>query len=166
VPGSCKSCSQSAKLILSPPHCPRQFRWCLYVVSLSFFHFSEFLTTALYKPDTTTYDCESPHTEPTSLRRPSRSSLKLKRVPAAFVINHSEEYTAAAIASWAEYWLELWFFPGMKGWVTPFLAGFVLLSLGQACRIIAMHTAKHNFNHLIMEKREANHQLVTHGIYR
>jgi hypothetical protein len=29
----------------------------------------------------------------------------------------------------------------------------------------AMHTAKSNFSHLIMEKREKGHQLVTHGIY-
>lgn len=32
-------------------------RWCLYMVSLCLFHFMEFLTTALYKPETVTYDC-------------------------------------------------------------------------------------------------------------
>ena len=29
------------------------------MASLSFFHFSEFFTTALYKPETATYDCKS-----------------------------------------------------------------------------------------------------------
>lgn len=35
-----------------------QLRWSVYLVSLSFFHFSEFFTTALYKPEAATYDCE------------------------------------------------------------------------------------------------------------
>lgn len=33
-------------------------RWSAYVVSLCLFHFMEFLSTALYKPETATYDCE------------------------------------------------------------------------------------------------------------
>ena len=33
-------------------------RWSAYVVSLCLFHFMEFLSTALYKPETVTYDCE------------------------------------------------------------------------------------------------------------
>jgi hypothetical protein len=37
-------------------------------------------------------------------------------VPAAFVINHSTAYTAAAVTSWAEYAVEIWLCPSWLGW--------------------------------------------------
>jgi hypothetical protein len=33
-------------------------RWSAYAVSLCLFHFMEFLSTALYKPESVTYDCK------------------------------------------------------------------------------------------------------------
>jgi protein-S-isoprenylcysteine O-methyltransferase len=83
------------------------------------------------------------------------------------MINHSKEYTVAALAAWAEFWLELWFFPDLKisGSFTCLLGGLFLVG-GQACRIVAMHTARGHFSHTIMETRQKDHQLVTHGIYR
>lgn len=97
---------------------------------------------------------------------PTCCSLTLYARCPAFVINHSVEYTVAALASWGEFWVELLLFPGLKrSWLT-LLLGLVLVSAGQACRVLAMHTAKSNFSHIIMEKRETNHQLVTWGIYR
>ncbi len=103
-------------------------RWALYVTSLALFHFMEFLSTALYKPETVTYD--------------------------SFVINHSKEYTMAALAAWGEFWLELWLLPGLKtrGSFTLLLGGLLLVG-GQACRIVAMHTARSHFSHTIMEQR-------------
>lgn len=29
-----------------------------------------------------------------------------------------------------------------------------------------MHTARHNFSHLVQDEKQANHELVTYGIYR
>jgi protein-S-isoprenylcysteine O-methyltransferase len=116
-------------------------QWSIYVAALSSFHFSEFLVTALFKPETVSYD--------------------------SFIINHSLSYTAAAIASWIEYWLEsLLPFPVKKFQLSVFSLGCLLVIMGQAFRAAAMWTAKSNFSHLIMEKRESSHQLVQHGVYR
>lgn len=72
----------------------------------------------------------------------------------------------AALAAWTEFWVELLLFPSLKtrGYFT-LLVGTLLLVSGQACRIIAMHTAREHFSHMIMETRTQGHQLVTHGIY-
>lgn len=92
--------------------------------------------------------------------------------PAAFVINHSKPYTAAALFSWAEFWLELLLFPHTKtlaawgGLGGPsLLLGTLLLMAGQACRVVAMHTCREHFSHLVQTQRPAGHRLVTHGIY-
>jgi hypothetical protein len=81
------------------------------------------------------------------------------------VINHSLEYTIAALASWVEFWIELVLFPGLKRSKFTLVLGLLLAVAGQVCRVAAMHTAKSHFNHIIMEKREDGHQLVTWGIY-
>jgi hypothetical protein len=36
----------------------QQLQWSLYAVALSTFHFMEFFSTALFKPDTVSYDCK------------------------------------------------------------------------------------------------------------
>lgn len=81
------------------------------------------------------------------------------------MVNHSVDYTIAAVCSWGEFFLELFFSPPLKAEWYSFVIGLTLVAIGQSCRIIAMHTAKSNFSHVIMEKKEASHRLVTHGIY-
>lgn len=41
-----------------------------------------------------------------------------------------------------------------------------MVVVGQACRTIAMFSAKHNFSHHIVDYKERDHILVQHGIYR
>ena len=55
---------------------------------LAFFHVSEYVTTALTNPMNLSTD--------------------------SFLLNHSPAYHAAALASWAEYAIEAYFFPEMK----------------------------------------------------
>lgn len=43
--------------------------------------------------------------------------------------------------------------------------GLLLLIIGQACRTIAMFSAKSNFSHHIVDYKERDHVLVQHGIY-
>lgn len=53
---------------------------------LSFFHYSEYLSIALANPRSLSVD--------------------------AFMLNHSLAYGAAAVASWIEFFIENYFFPG------------------------------------------------------
>lgn len=57
----------------------------LYIMVLSAFHFSEFLVMAISNPSTLSVD--------------------------SFILNHSPQYTLAALASWIEFLVELYFFP-------------------------------------------------------
>lgn len=58
----------------------------LYTVILSFFHFSEFMSVALTNPRTLSIN--------------------------SFILNHSVQYGVAAVASWIEWAVEYYFFPG------------------------------------------------------
>ncbi len=60
----------------------------LYICVLSFFHYSEYLVTSVISPSTLSLD--------------------------SFLLNHSREYGVAALASWVEYGLESYLFPGMS----------------------------------------------------
>lgn len=58
----------------------------VYMCVLAFFHFSEFVAIAIVQP---------------------------KQVsPNSFVINHSPQYTVAAMTSWLEFFVESYLFPG------------------------------------------------------
>lgn len=105
----------------------------------------------------------------------------------AFLINHSAAYAAAAVLSWAEFWLEVYWLPELKrpGWVSllgarahaarrrgppvPTLTiactGLALVIAGETIRKLAMLTAKSNFTHIVQHHRQPGHVLVTHGIY-
>lgn len=110
-----------------------------YLLALSFFHLSEYLITLLsnYK------------------------SLNLK----SFLINHSLEYNIAALASWIEFFIEVYFFPEMKNFPLMWTIGTFLIIIGEIVRKLAMHTAGTNFNHLVQSKKSTDHVLVKHGIY-
>lgn len=60
-----------------------------YVCSLSLFHYSEYLVTAVNNPKSLSLD--------------------------SFLLNHSLEYTVAALSSWIEFTLENIFWPGWCG---------------------------------------------------
>nr|SVE88239.1 EOG090X0CFU [Daphnia similis] len=110
-----------------------------YISVMSFFHFSEFVVTSIIRPQNLTSE--------------------------SFLLNHSKAYGIAALVSWAEYWTELWLFPGLKNsyWISGI--GLFLCIGGEIVRKTAMLTAFHNFDHLIRTQREEHHQLVTVGIY-
>jgi protein-S-isoprenylcysteine O-methyltransferase len=114
--------------------------WSLYVASLCWFHFFEFFTTAVCQPQSLGYD--------------------------SYVVNHSLAYTAAALGSWVEFWVEWWLW-GSRGKLNlpMMLCGLGLVVGGQAIRSLSMWTCGEHFDHQIMEQRREGHKLVTTGIY-
>lgn len=54
---------------------------------MAIFHYSEFLSIAIVQPKQVSVD--------------------------SFVINHSPQYTIAAVTSWLEFFIESYFFPGI-----------------------------------------------------
>ena len=114
-------------------------QWCIYIIHLSLFHFLEFFVTAYCQPLKVNYD--------------------------SYIVNHSKDYTIAAIASWIEYWIETLLFGKYKRSYFIMLIGFIMLICGQCVRSIAMLSCGSNFSHTIMEEKDEEHKLVTNGIY-
>ncbi|XP_018319589.1 protein-S-isoprenylcysteine O-methyltransferase isoform X2 [Agrilus planipennis] len=83
----------------------------------------------------------------------------------SFVINHSMQYTIAAVSSWIEFAIETYFFPDLKTMYWFSLLGLTMCILGDLFRKAAMLTAKSNFNHLVVCEKSEDHVLVTHGVY-
>ncbi|KAI7888217.1 farnesyl cysteine-carboxyl methyltransferase, mediates the carboxyl methylation step during C-termin [Mucor mucedo] len=110
-----------------------------FLAALALFHFLEYIATALFNPDKLTLD--------------------------SYLINHSPHYHAAHAAALLEFLIEYYFYPGYKTFGTINYIGLVLLVVGQACRTIAMFSARHNFSHHIADYKERDHVLVQHGIY-
>ncbi|KAL4622524.1 protein-S-isoprenylcysteine O-methyltransferase-like [Arapaima gigas] len=113
------------------------FGW--YMCSLSFFHYSEYLVTAIINPHSLTLD--------------------------SFLLNHSVEYTVAAVSSWVEFTLEMFFLPEMKQCSCLSLAGLFMVLCGECLRKSAMLTAGSNFNHIVQNEKAQSHVLVTAGVY-
>jgi len=83
----------------------------------------------------------------------------------SFLLSQSKEAQYAVCAAFLEYFIELFFFPFLKGnWFILYPA-FIVVILAQAIRTTAMWTAKSNFHHHIREVRDEKQVLVTHGIY-
>jgi len=113
------------------------FWW--YLSILTFFHFSEFLTTGLTNPANLSFD--------------------------SYLVNHSAEYVVAAVASWAEFSLEFWLLPSIKHLHLVSCIGVFICILGEIIRKLAMVHASTNFSHIIQDTKDENHKLVTSGIY-
>lgn len=111
----------------------------VYMCVMSIFHYTEFLAIAIIQPSLVSTD--------------------------SYVINHSPQYTIAAISSWIEFFIETYFFPSMKTayWLSNF--GLFICICGEALRKSAMLTAKSNFNHLVQCEKSDDHILITHGVY-
>ncbi|KAG0946938.1 hypothetical protein G6F57_002742 [Rhizopus arrhizus] len=112
----------------------------LFLSALTIFHFMEYLSTALFNPHTLTLD--------------------------SYLINHGRQYHAAHTAAFIEFFIEYYFFPRWKTFNYISYLGLFLIMLGQGCRTIAMFSAKQNFSHYIVDHKEKDHVLVTHGIYK
>ena len=110
-----------------------------YLCFLSFFHFSEYIATGL--------------TNPANLQNES------------FLLNHSLQYWLAAIFSWMEHFLELYFFPSIKISSVLFIIGIVLCVTGEAIRKTAMFHAGKSFSHIVQNTKKSDHELVTTGIF-
>ncbi|CAH8537974.1 unnamed protein product [Dicrocoelium dendriticum] len=116
----------------------------LYLMLLSFFHWSEFYVTAKWNPAHCSID--------------------------VYMLTHSLEYALAVCACAAEYWLEVLttehLYPML--YQTPWcfrLFGLLICLSGEALRKAAMITASSNFSHIVAHTKHHNHVLVTHGVY-
>ena len=116
-----------------------EVQWCMYALSMSAFHFGEFVLTAMNQPREVTAD--------------------------SFLLNHSWAYGYAAVASWLEFWGEAYILPWIKQNSITLYIGLACVVAGQALRSTAMVTASTNFTHLVATHRRHNHVLVTHGVY-
>ncbi|KAJ8264888.1 hypothetical protein COCON_G00139870 [Conger conger] len=113
------------------------FGW--YMCSLSFFHYSEYLVTAIINPRSLSLD--------------------------SFLLNHSLEYRVAAASSWVEFIVEKLLIPDLKQLRWLSLAGLLMVLFGEGLRKAAMLTAGSNFNHIVQNEKAQSHVLVTSGVY-
>lgn len=110
-----------------------------YTAALGFFHASEYILTSIYNPHTLSID--------------------------SFLLNHSREYIVAALGSWIEYWIEYYFFPGLKSLHYVSIIGCLMVVFGETLRKVAMVTAGSNFTHTVQYRKRDEHKLVTTGVY-
>ncbi|KAM9176144.1 large ribosomal subunit protein eL22 isoform 3-T3 [Mergus octosetaceus] len=115
----------------------RHFGW--YMCSLSLFHYSEYLVTAINNPRSLSLD--------------------------SFLLNHSFEYNLAALSSWVEFTLEKLLVPEMKQITWLSTVGLLMVIFGDCLRKAAMLTAGSNFNHIVQNEKSDTHTLVTSGVY-
>ncbi|GCC36970.1 protein-S-isoprenylcysteine O-methyltransferase [Chiloscyllium punctatum] len=115
----------------------QHFGW--YLCSLSFFHYSEYLVTAVINPKSLSLD--------------------------SFLLNHSMAYTLAAMSSWVEFTIEKLLFPGLKQITWLSFLGLLMVLIGESLRKAAMLTAGSNFNHIVQNEKAESHRLVTNGVY-
>ncbi|GMT31303.1 hypothetical protein PFISCL1PPCAC_22600, partial [Pristionchus fissidentatus] len=110
----------------------------MYVFMMCMFHFTEFLLTAFT----------------------NRRALQ----PDSFLLNHSVAYWIAAVSSWAEFWVEAYFFPLAK---TRFLMhmGLLVTLGGEFLRKLAMVHAGSGFTHRLAMSKRPDHRLCTSGVY-
>uniref|UniRef100_A0A663LZZ6 Protein-S-isoprenylcysteine O-methyltransferase n=1 Tax=Athene cunicularia TaxID=194338 RepID=A0A663LZZ6_ATHCN len=110
-----------------------------YMCSLSLFHYSEYLVTAINNPRSLSLD--------------------------SFLLNHSFEYNLAALSSWVEFTLEKLLFPELKQITWLSTVGLLMVVFGDCLRKAAMLTAGSNFNHIVQNEKSDTHTLVTSGVY-
>lgn len=114
----------------------------LYTLLIPLYHMLEYLCVALYNPN--------------------RVSME------SFMFNPDDDnnYYKAMLISIIEYVVGCWLFPNWKAPGLLTVCGLLMAVAGQCIRTLAMITAKTSFNHFIAKRRENDHQLITHGIYR
>ena len=114
----------------------------LFTVILSLFHLSEYISVGFWCPRTLNVN--------------------------SFLLNHSPQYHGAIIIAYVEYILEKYiFFPnGIRYEWILIIIGLIIVIRGEYLRKLAMYTAKQNFTHLIEDRPDDTHRLITHGIYQ
>ncbi|KAJ1958543.1 farnesyl cysteine-carboxyl methyltransferase [Linderina pennispora] len=114
----------------------------LYIAVAAVYHMLEYLSVAMYNPTRVTME--------------------------SFMFNPDEgnHYYKAMLVSIAEYCIESYLCGSSKAPGVVTCAGLVMAVLGQAMRTLAMVTAKSSFNHYIANRKESDHQLITHGVYK
>jgi protein-S-isoprenylcysteine O-methyltransferase len=113
----------------------------LFTVTLATFHLSEFISVGLWCPRTLRLD--------------------------SFLLNHSPQYNVAIVLAYAEYFLQRHFvfvngMPCQSLWIA---IGLTMVIGGEYLRKLAMCTAQQSFSHVIEDKPDGEHRLVTDGIY-
>ena len=76
-------------------------------------------------------------------------------------------FAICVILPYIEFFLELWYFPGLKIPLSSYLLAFKSI-MGLAAtlfRVSALFTAKSNFYHFIRTEKEEGHTLVDTGAY-
>jgi len=111
----------------------------VYLAAIAVFHTMEYIATALFNANKLTLD--------------------------SFLINHSPAYIGAHAAALSEFLLEYLLFPSYKRWTLISNFGFAAIVFGQLLRTAAMFHAKSNFSHHVADRHEAQHVLVTTGVY-
>lgn len=111
----------------------------IYAAAMATFHYSEFLAIAWTNPAELSVD--------------------------TFMLNHSVPYAVAAVSSWLEFGVEVYFWPELKRSGYTLAVGVALTLAGEVLRKLAILTAQSNFNHQVQFAKAADHRLVTHGVY-
>ncbi|KAG8383164.1 hypothetical protein BUALT_Bualt05G0156100 [Buddleja alternifolia] len=78
----------------------------------------------------------------------------------------TKNYALAIVCSLIEYFVELYFFPGMKEHWSFSNTGLTMVVFGEIIRKLAIITAGRSFTHLIKRYHEEHHILVTNGVYK
>ena len=113
----------------------------LFTAVLAIFHLSEYISVGLWCPRKLTLE--------------------------SFLINQSREYHGALLLAFIEYFIEKMYLlpdgvPLTWLWI---LVGLIMIIFGEFVRKLAMFTAKESFSHIIEDKVNQEHRLITHGIY-
>jgi len=114
----------------------------LFTVILSMFHLSEYISVGLWCPKTLNLD--------------------------SFLLNHSSQYHIAIFLAYLEYFIEKYYlFPnGIRYQWIMIIIGLIIVISGEYLRKLAMYTAQQSFSHIIQDKPDDEHRLVTNGIYQ
>lgn len=112
----------------------------LYLISLSMYHFSEYLFVLLYHYDLLGFS--------------------------SFLIDQSKEWGIATGASFVELIIENFFFHRIKASIVIIIIGLIFMIVGYGFRLCAFYTAKTNFTHLVATEKKEQHVLVKNGIYK
>ncbi|GAV07865.1 hypothetical protein RvY_17648-2 [Ramazzottius varieornatus] len=110
-----------------------------YLVFLAGFHWSEYLSVSIFCP--------------------------LNLSTSSFMLYHSPAYVVATVASWVEFTIIQYFWPGFRNISAISYLGALFCVVGECLRKAAMATASKSFNHVVEDRKREEHQLVTNGIY-
>ncbi|KAI8942006.1 hypothetical protein NX059_000114 [Plenodomus lindquistii] len=120
----------------------RLWRPCLFLATLSVFHFLEFYITAAYNTPVANV--------------------------ASYLLRNGDQYQQANTMAFVESFITSYFFPNWQArFHSPVVIalGIIMIAVGQYVRSTAMAQAGTNFNHVVQSRKNDGHELVTHGVY-